>query len=177
MWSQDHQDRADMYSCRRLHFLWDAKMTTRTEQLLHITEATGSKIYTRKSEVETYGKAEALVFSLKQYQTHYYGFYEKGTARAMVGLQGLHTNDNFWHLNVSARVELKSFCPWCLKLGRNTENIAIHLREVHCCLAIACHLCQSFASMSAQVALEHCSGCKAQSHTKKSKVKEQENAS
>ena len=66
------------------------------------------------------------------------------------------------------------FSPWYFKLGGNTETIAIHLREVHYHLAIACDLCQSFASMLAQVVLEHHSGCKVQSHKKKTKVKKQE---
>ena len=38
--------------------------------------------------------------------------------------------------------------------------VATHLREVHYWLAIACDLCKSFTSMSAQSILEHCSGCK-----------------
>ena len=35
------------------------------------------------------------------------------------------------------------------------ETIATHLREVHYRLAIVCDVCQSFASMLAQVVLEH----------------------
>ena len=115
--------------------------------------------------------------SLEQYHAHYHRFYEKGKTRAMVALQGLHMGDAFWHSNVSARVGLKSFCPWCLKLGRNTETIAICLREVHYCLAIVCDIWQSFTSMSAQVVLKHCSRCKVQPHKKKPKAKEQEKAS
>ena len=41
-------------------------MTTRTDQLFCIVEATGSNFYTRDSEVEIYRKAKALVLSLKQ---------------------------------------------------------------------------------------------------------------
>ena len=59
------------------------RMTTMTNQLLHIAEAPGSKIYTRESEVETQGQTKALVLSLKQYHTHYFRFYEKGTTRAI----------------------------------------------------------------------------------------------
>ena len=150
------------------------RMTTRPDQLLCIAEATGSKIYTRESEVGTHNHAKALALSLKQYQPHYYRFYEKGTTRAMVGLQGLHINDAFWHPNVYAGVGLKSFCPWCFKPDANTETITIHLREVHQHLAIACDLCQLFATMSAQVVLQHCSGYKVWSHKKKSKSKKQE---
>ena len=98
------------------------RMTTRTNQLLHIAEATGSKIYTRESEAETHGQAKVLVLSLKQYHAHYYRFYEKGTTRAMVGLQGLHMSETFWCLNVSAGVGLKPFCSWCFKLGRNRDH-------------------------------------------------------
>ena len=151
--------------------------TGRTNQLLCITEATGSKIYTRESESETHSKVKALVLSLKQYHTHYYRFYKKGTTRAMVGLEGLHMSNTFWHSNVSARIGLRSFYPWYFKLGRNTETIAIHLREVHYHLAISCDLCQLFTSMSVQVVLKHHYGCKIQSHKKKSKVREQEKAS
>ena len=58
-------------------------------------------------------------------------------------------------------VWVKSFCPWCFKLGGNTETIATHLREVLYHLAIACDLCKLFASMSAWSVLEHPPGCKA----------------
>ena len=62
-------------------------MLVRTDQLLCIAEATGSNIYTRESETKTHGRVKTLVLSLKQYHTCYYQFYEKGTTRAMVGLQ------------------------------------------------------------------------------------------
>ena len=65
------------------------RMKTRTDQLLHIAEATGSKIYTRESEARTRGPAKALVLSLKQFHAHFYRIYEKGTTKAMVGLQVL----------------------------------------------------------------------------------------
>ena len=54
------------------------RMTTRTDQLLCIAEATGSKIYTRESEAETRGPAKAFVLSLKQFHAHYTGFMRKG---------------------------------------------------------------------------------------------------
>ena len=91
---------------------------------------------------------------------HFYQFYEKGTTWAMVGLQGLHTSGTFRCSNVLASMGLKSFCPWCLKMGGNTETITIHLREVHYRMAIVCNICQSFTSMNAQVVLEHHSGYK-----------------
>ena len=93
------------------------------------------KFHSRESEAETHGKAKTLVLLLKQYHSHYYWFYEKGTTRAMVGLQGLHTCDTFWCTNVSSSVGLKSFCPWCFRLGGNTGMIATHLREIHYWLA------------------------------------------
>ena len=110
----------------------------------------------------------------------------------VLGLQGLHLSDAFRCSNISSSVGLKSFCPWCFRLGGNTEMIATHLREVHYWVAITCDLCKSFASMSAQSVLEQCSGCKAKymkehaeqegwevkkSHKKKLKVWEHEKTS
>ena len=151
-------------------------MATRTNQLICIAKATGYTIYTRESEVEAQGLAKALVLSLKQFHAHYYRLYKKGTTRSMVGLQGLCSSDAFWHLNMSASMGLKSFCPWFLKFRGNTKTIVTHLREVHYRLAIACDVCGSFASMSVQVVLEHQSKYKAKSH-KKSKVRKWEEAS
>ena len=107
------------------------RVTVRTDQLLHIATATNSQIYTRDLEAEAHGWVKTLVLLLKQYHAHHYHFYEKGMTRAMVGLQGLHSNNAFRCSNVSSSVGLKSFCPWCLKLGGNTEMIATYLREVH----------------------------------------------
>ena len=95
----------------------------------------------------------------------------------MLGLQGLDTSDTFWCLNISAGVGLKSFCPWCFKQGGKTEIIAIHLREFHYHLEIACDICQLFATLSTQVVLEHHSRCKVRSHKKEWKVMEEEKAS
>ena len=169
------------------------KMTVRMDQLLHIAEATNSKVYTHESEAEAHDWVKALALSLKQYHTHYYQLYKKGTTRTIVGLQGLHSVDAFRCSNISSSVGLKSFCPWCFKLGGNTEMIANYLQKVHYRLAIACTLCKSFASMSTQSVLEHCSGCKAKctkehaeqkgnkkvrrSHNKKSKAQEQQKTS
>ena len=134
---------------------------------------------------------KTLVLLLKQYHTHYYHVYEKGTTRAMVGLQGLHLSNTFRCSNISSSVGLKIILPLVVQMGGNTETIATHLMEVHYQLAIAWDLCKLFTSMSAQNILEHCSRCKAKctkecadqeryemkkSH-KKSKVQEQEKAS
>ena len=75
-----------------------------------------------------------------------------------------------------ATVGLKSFCPLCLKFGGNTKTIAVHHREVHYRLAIACDICQSFASILVQAVLEHQLKCRAKSH-KKSQLRKQEEAS
>ena len=166
-----------MHSCRGLQLPWDTKKIARTSQPLCIVEATGSKIYTRESEAKTHGRAKTLVLLLKQYHAHYYWFYEKGTTRAMVGLQGLHTSNAFQCSNMSASVGRKSFCPWCFKIGGNTETIAINLTEVHYQLAITSDICKTFASMLAQIILEHHSQCKVKLHKKKSKVKDQEKTS
>ena len=56
---------------------------------------------------------------------------------------------------------LKSFCPWCVRLGENTKGIAMHLWEVHYKIAVMCNICQAFACMSVQRILDPHSGCKA----------------
>ena len=154
--------------------------------------ATDSQIYTRDSEAKAHCWAKTLVLLLKQCHACYYCFYEKGMTRAMVGLQGLHLSDAFRCYSMSSSVGLKSFCPWCFKLGGNTEMIATHPREVHYQLAITFTLLKSFTSMSVQSILEHCLCCKAKHmkecaeqeghkvkklHKKRSKVWEQEKAS
>ena len=63
--------------------------------------------------------------------------------------------------NVSASRGLKSFFPWCLKLGGNTKTITVHLREVHYRMAIVYAICLQSTSMNTQSILDHCSGCKA----------------
>ena len=134
MWGHDHK----IVRTEWKHALADGhtsskmrRIGTRTDKLLHIAGATGSKIYTRDSEVEDQGLTKALVLSLKQFHAHYCKLYKKGTARAMVGPQVLHSGDTFWHPNILPGVDLKSFCSWCFKFGRNTETITTHLREVH----------------------------------------------
>ena len=51
--------------------------------------------------------------------------------------------------------------PLVFKAGRNTDTIAIPLREVHYRMVIVCNICQSFTGMNAQSILDHCSTCKA----------------
>ena len=68
----------------------------------------------------------------------------------MVGLQGLHMSEALKCPSISAGMGLKSFCPWCFKLGGNMETITIHLCEVHYQMAIVCDICQAFASMTAK---------------------------
>ena len=45
------------------------KMIVRTDQLLCIAKATGSKVYPQESEAEAHDWAKKLVLSLKQYHT------------------------------------------------------------------------------------------------------------
>ena len=108
------------------------------------------------------GRKKTLVQSLKQYHAHFYLLYEKGMTSGVVSLQGWHSGNAFRHPNVSASVGLKSFCPWYLKLGGNTETITIHLWEVHYRMAIMYKICWEFACMSAQNILDHHSWCKVQ---------------
>ena len=89
MWGHDHK----IIRAKQKHALVDdctsfkmRRMATRTNQLLHIAKATGSKIYALESEVGAQGLAKALVLSLKQFHAHYYRLYKRGTTRAMVGL-------------------------------------------------------------------------------------------
>ena len=176
-WPGHHQVRAEMHSSWRLRLLWDVEDDS---QDLTSCSASSRPLAQKSTsggpEAETDGRAKKLVQSLKQYHAQFYYFYEKGSTRAMIGLQGLHSNDMFWCSTVAASMGLKSFCPWCFKLGGNTETITTHLREVHYRLAIACDVCWSFASMSVQVVLEHWLGCRMKLH-KKPKVKKQDEAS
>ena len=106
------------------------RVVVRTDQLLHIAEATGSKFHQQDSEAKTDGRVKKLVQLLKQYHAWFYHFYEKASTRAMIGLHRLHSNDLFQHMNVAGDVALKLFCPWCCELGGKTETIATHLWEV-----------------------------------------------
>ena len=165
-----------MCSSRWLYFLQMRWMATRTDQLVHIAKLLAPKFTPRESEVGAQDLVKAFILSLKQFHAHYYRLYEKGTTRAMMGLQGLHSSDAFWCLNMSARVCLKSFYPWCPKFGCNTATIVAHLRKVHYRLAIMVDVYQSFASMLVQVVLGHWSKCKVNSH-KKSKMRKPKEAS
>ena len=120
LWEHDHEIIRMEWDCAlgedcssfELH-----KMMVRTDQLLLITEATNTKVYTCESEARAHGQMKSMVLSLKQYHACVYWLYEKGITRALVGLQGLHSGETFKCSNVSSSVGLKSFCPWCFKLG------------------------------------------------------------
>ena len=158
VWGHDHKIVRTEWKCALAEDCTSFKMKrimTRTDQLVCIAKATGSKIYTRELEVGTCGPSKALGLFLKQFHAHFYRLYKKGTTRTMVGLQGLHSSKAFLCPHILASMGLKSFCPWYFKFGGNTEMIATHLREVHYRLAIVCNICQTFTSMSVQVALEH----------------------
>ena len=105
------------------------KMMVRTNQLLHIMEATGSKSTSGGQKLRQTAEQKKVVQLLKQYHAWSYHFYEKVLTRAMIGLHGLHSNDVFWCFNVAASMGLKLFCPWCFKLGGNTKTITNPLEE------------------------------------------------
>ena len=78
VWRHDHESVRTEQKCTLLedHMSFEMwKMTFRTDQLLCIAEATGTKIYTRELEDTTHGISKNLVLSLKQYHAHYYWFY------------------------------------------------------------------------------------------------------
>ena len=75
MWEYDHESLRTEQKCALVEDcnsfeMW--KMMDRTDQLLCIIEATGSKIYTRELVAKTNGRARTLVLLLKQYHAHYY---------------------------------------------------------------------------------------------------------
>ena len=104
------------------------------------------QIYSRESEAQAQGPAKVLVLSLQQSHAHYYRLYEKGTTRAILGLQGLHLSNAFWHPNMFQQVWVWSYSALgVLNSGGNTKTIVTHLREVHYrlatvmwCLSIIC---------------------------------------
>ena len=119
------------------------RMTFQTNQLLQIKEVANTKnTYPQEYEAEVHRKKKTLVHLLKQFHACYYWLHEKSMTHSMVGLQGLHLGKAFIWPNISAGIGVKSFCPWYLKLGRNTETITIHLREVHYRMVIVCDICQ-----------------------------------
>ena len=127
---------------------------------------------------------------LNPFHACFYPLYKKGMTHVMISLQGLHSGDTFRHSYFSASVGSRSFCPWCLKLGRNTKTIAIYLWEVNYRMTIVCNIYKAFAGMFTQSILGHHSGCKvkhdkecrehegyAKAHNKKSKSQGQKEAS
>ena len=125
VWGHDHRIVRTEGKCTLVedHTSYEmTRMMTRTDQVVCIAKAPGSKIYTRESEVGTSGLAKVFVLSLKQFHAHLYRLYEKGTTRAIVSLQGQHSSDAFKHPNILASVGLKLFCPWCFKFGGNTKK-------------------------------------------------------
>ena len=113
-WRHNHKSNIaeQKYASTEDHNSFEMKeMTVRTDQLLHIAEGTGSKIYTRELDAKIHGRVKTLVLLLKQYHIHYYQFYEKGTTRAMVGIQGLHMSNAFQHSNMSTSIGLNHSAP------------------------------------------------------------------
>ena len=116
-------------------------------------------IYPHEYEAEVHGRKKTLVQPLKQFQAQYYQLYEKGMSHTMVGLQGLYLGSAFRFPNISAGMGLKSFCPWCLKLGGNMEMITTHLHDNYQ-MAIVSDICHEFANMTTQNVLYHWLRCK-----------------
>ena len=138
------------------------KIAVQTVWLLQIKEATNTKnIHPRELKAGVHRKEKTLVQSLKQFYTHFYWLYKKGMTCAMVSLQGLYSGDAFRCPNIPSGMGLKSFCPWCFKLGGNIETITIHLPEVHYWMAIVCDICQKFAGLSTQNVHTNQAWCKA----------------
>ena len=139
--------------------VWE--MMVCTDELFQIKVAINVRnIYPQEHKVDFDGREKALVQLLKQFHACYYQLYEKGMTHAMMGLQGLHSSDTHKCPHISAGVGLNSFCPWCLKLGRNTETITIHLHEVHYWMVNVCDICQVFAGMTMQSMWDHQPECK-----------------
>ena len=74
-------------------------------------------------EAEVHGRKKTLIQLLKQFHACFYWLYERDTAWAMVGVQGLHLGDASKHYIVSSSAGLMSFCPWCLKLGGTPKQL------------------------------------------------------
>ena len=101
------------------------------------------KVYTWELEAEVHGWKKPLVQSLKQFHACFYSLYEKGMIWAIVSFQGLHTSDAFRCPNISASVTLKSFWPWCLKLGGTPkQSLSILVRCI-----IGWQLCVMYAGI------------------------------
>ena len=126
-------------------------MMVQTNQLFCIKEATNVKhIYLQEHEAQVQERKKTLVQSLKQFHAHFCQLYKKGMTHVRDSLLGLHSRNALRCPNISASMGLKSFWPWCYKLGRNTETTFIHLWEVHCRMVIMCDICQAFAGMTIQ---------------------------
>ena len=79
MWGHDHKNiKTDLdHTLAEDHNTFEMhKMMVRTDQLLQITEATVSKIYSRDSEAKANGRAKTLL--LKQYHAQLFSFLWKG---------------------------------------------------------------------------------------------------
>ena len=74
---------------------------------------------------------------------------------AMVGLQGLHLSNALKCPHISAGMVFKLFCPWCLKLGRNTDNchppLQSALPDGHCVWHLPAWPCKAFKTYSLNV--------------------------
>ena len=142
-------------------------MTTRTKQLLYIAEATGSKIYTRNQKWRHVAQQRprscpwnsSMPTSTAFTRRRQPGQWWVSKAYTLAMPSSIQMNWQVWALSHSAY--------GVLNFEGHQDN---HYREMHYRLAIACDVCQVFASMFMQVVLEHQSWCRMKSH-KKSKMK------
>ena len=143
------------------------KMMDRTEQLLQIKEATHLKIHSCELEAGVQGRKKTLLQSLRQCHACYYRLVWEGHYLCHSWLVRIAFGQCFQvPLTFPPSVGLKSFCPWCLKLGRNTKTIAISTSGRY---TIGWQSCATYAQwichgMSAQSVFDHHSGCKAKNN-------------
>ena len=120
------------------------KMAIRTKQLLWIKEATHSKVYTWESEAKIHGPDENSHAISKTIPCTLLLIIWKGYDPGHGWLLGLHISDAFRHSNISTSVGLKSFCPWCSKLGGTLKQSPSILER---CI-IGLQLCVTYNSLS-----------------------------
>ena len=121
------------------HFFWSEQDDCHNWPNFFKSKRPPTQKSTLESEAEAHGWKKTLMQSWKQFHAHTSINYMKRVWSAR--LQGIHMSDAFRCSNISASMGLKSFCPWCLKLGGNTEMTAIHLKE--CIIGWQlCDICQ-----------------------------------
>ena len=99
------------------------RMATRTNQLLHMAEATGSKVYTGESEAEGSRPSKGLGPVLETVPHLLLQPLQEGDNQ---GYGGSPRPTLEWCIpaseHIGKHVGLKSFCPLCFKFGGNTGD-------------------------------------------------------